>query len=47
MTKKDLHLLYKQETGNYVPDIGESYNFEEVKDYLEWLETKLLTLYNI
>ena len=53
MTKPDLHLLYKQETGEDVPTLptaGEEVSLEEITDlddYFEWLEEKLLTLYNM
>ena len=53
MTKQDLDLLYKQETENDVPSLpiaGEEVSVEEIEDmdtYVNWLEDKYLTLYNI
>lgn len=52
MTKQDLDLLYKQETGNDVPSLpiaGEEVSVEEIEEldcYLDWLEEKFLNLYN-
>jgi len=37
MTKTDLYLEYKNETGYYPEDRG---------DYIEWLENKLITILN-
>ena len=49
MTKKDLHLIYKQETGNYPPTVDDDILLPDLsaEEYITWLEEKLLNLYNI
>lgn len=54
MTKKDLDIMYHQEIGDEVPriddltiDESEDFLLISIKDYISWLEHKLLTLYNI
>ena len=50
MTKTDLHLIYKRETGLDVPKHpSPRSNLSEIKkflDYVSWLEEKLINLYN-
>ena len=49
MTKKDLRLIYKQETGKYSPTVkGDKLGpISNEKEYIEWLEEKLINLYNL
>lgn len=53
MTKQDLQLLYRQETGKDVPKRDWLYldaslsEKKEVEEFIEWLEEKLLNLYNL
>ena len=46
MTKTDLKILYHQETGHEVKEIDKD-TIDETLEYIEWLENKLLTLYNM
>jgi len=49
MTKTDLRLIYKQETGKDIPilDYRIYLDEDEVLEYIEWLEEKLINLYNL
>jgi len=46
MTKKDLELIYKGETGEYPPDKN-SEDLEKLREWILWLEDKLVNLYNV
>ena len=46
MTKKDLELIYKGETGKYPPGKN-SEDLEELREWIIWLEEKLINLYNV
>jgi len=43
MTKKDLFLLYKRETGNYPPDCQDECVSDDLEEYIIWLEDELMT----
>lgn len=53
MTKQDLHLLYRQETGVSSPgDLNTQFDLDqkdapEIQEYIDWLENKVLTLQNL
>jgi len=50
MTKKDLVLIYKGETGKDAPEIEPWIHIldeDEVLEYIKWLEDKLINLYNV
>ena len=49
MTEIDLQIMFHQETGMYAPSIidEEITNHPSWEEYVKWLKSKLLTLYNM
>ena len=46
MTKKDLSILYKKETGLDIPNWNYKEDYAAMEKYIQWLEEKLINLYN-
>ena len=48
MNQKDVHRMFKQDTGTYVPTppFDES-EIPDLEKYIEWLENTLISIYNL